>query len=203
MPDTQPQFTLRQLARDYAENRIDKTTYRDRRRTLLDRLASTSLQLVENSPTSTAEKRTSPPPSKSKKPLLLIIPLIFLILIGGLLFNLNNSSKTEEPATHPPDITQNRANQQLEDEIKAFIDAGNWHHQARVKLLKRWHGFDAQTHLSVRQSRWFRILEADLRTLIKEEQSLANEEMNNEAAALISFADDLKISVKSSSTQRN
>jgi hypothetical protein len=201
MPDTQPQFSLRQLARDYAENRIDKTTYRDRRSTLLDRLASTSLQLVEKSPTSTAEKSTSRPASNSKKPLLLILPLILLALIGGVLLSLNDSSKTEESTANSPDNMQNSTKQQLEDEIKAFIDAGIWHHQARVKLLKRWHSFDSQTHLLVRQSHWFRILEADLRTLIKEEQSLANEVMNNETAALISFARNLKISVKSSSTQ--
>ncbi|MCF6281091.1 MAG: hypothetical protein L3J28_02595 [Candidatus Polarisedimenticolaceae bacterium] len=200
MPNTQPQFTLRQLASDYAENRISRAIYRQRRHQLLDRLANTSEQLLQNTSSPAAEKSGRHAAKQINKLLLLALFLfLFLLMLTGWLFLGSNERTTTEPPASPQQTATLDNRTELEGVIKAFIDNNNWHHDAREKLLKRWHHYDAQTHTAVRQSHWFRILEADLRTLIKEERSLTNGEFNREAKALAAFGHDFEMALPNGS----
>lgn len=86
MHDTEHQLTLRQLARDYAEGRIDHSTYRTQRSQMLDQLADASKRYLKPAIVEQARSHSSTSSASSSNRLLLSVLFITLLLLGAVGF---------------------------------------------------------------------------------------------------------------------
>ncbi len=156
MTTTQPALSLRELAKEFADGRIDRHTFRRRRARLIDELAA----YTPPAPRQQTNRREPvshvpiPPQVKtqSNKFLLgLLVAAAFLIILLGIFFfatsdsresaqDLNNLSKTgsslQSMDTAP---TQDVVSSKIEnDPIKNFMAVKDWTPESRNHLILQW-----------------------------------------------------------------
>ncbi|MES9880658.1 MAG: hypothetical protein ABW185_07230 [Sedimenticola sp.] len=202
MPHTEPQLSLRQLVHAFTTGRIDKPTYRSRRARLLDRLTSNKFtQPSHPGKAETVEPALgSPAPTlPDKAPLVLIIAIVVIaltiaILGFQLLMEVDDKSGIDEnglsqqqtsTVKQPANTTSQKMD--LENGIKAFVRSNTWDDTSRRRLLILWNQTDPGVRSTVRNSYWFRALDTELRTLIKEELGLSSSNSANRINTLMAF----------------
>lgn len=209
MPQTQPQFPLKQLVRAYTNGQIDRISYRARRARILDDLAAESLP--ESGETtrqaSPGEVRHPPTEAASSNPPLALIVIIgaVALVIAALVFNLimnpedaslSGDSTTPQhektaSATSPVAPSATSQKRALEESIKAFVKNNAWDDTNRRNLLDKWNEANPGVRDSVKKSYWFRALNTELRTLIKEEIGMSSPQSINRANTLMAFGTHL------------
>ncbi|WP_139042128.1 formylglycine-generating enzyme family protein [endosymbiont of Riftia pachyptila] len=201
MSNTQPQIRLRQLAREFAEGRIDRESYRTRRAGLLDAL----------SPSDKAAPASNTPASASATHS--ILPLAAaaggLLLVAGaglfLLFTAKDEPLAPAPAVPPetqpptpmvespppPVIPETGA--ALATVLRGFVQAGDWSKESQEQLLQEWQSRGAQAQAEAKSSRWFRVLETDFRSRLEEERGLAAGSNGEIVKSLVDFGHRLEL----------
>ncbi|MEJ1355346.1 MAG: hypothetical protein RPT95_17350 [Candidatus Sedimenticola sp. (ex Thyasira tokunagai)] len=209
MPHTEPQLSLRQLVHAFTTGRIDKHTYRSRRARLLDGL--TSKKFAQPLHPSKAEMvgavHNHPAPALPQKPpLVLIIAIVVIALLITILgLNLlmapedqsgigeNDLAQQQTSAAKQP-VTTMSQKVELENGIKAFVRSNTWDDTSNRRLLTLWNRTDPGVRATVKNSYWFRALDTELRTLIKEELGLSSSNSVNRVDTLMAFGANFGLS---------
>ncbi|MES9882837.1 MAG: hypothetical protein ABW185_18370 [Sedimenticola sp.] len=205
MPHTEPQLSLRQLVHAYSTGRIDRHTYRSRRARLLDTLPARSSTPAQQ-PNREGRPAAAAPPTERKPPAILIIAIVvvtLIIVILGSYLLLGLDAQPSKPDDLSPQGEESTLSQQptvtattsqkhdLEAGIETFVKNNTWDKASRRRLLILWNNTDPEIRDSVTNSYWFRALDTELRTLIKEERGLSSPSSDNRAEALIAFGTHL------------
>ncbi|RLJ22047.1 hypothetical protein DJ031_01675 [bacterium endosymbiont of Escarpia laminata] len=201
MSDTQPKIRLRQLAREFAEGRIDRESYRARRTGLLDALSPTDK-------IAPASDRKAPAVTNRS-----ILPLAAaagsLLLVAGVGLFLLFTGDEEPPSTLPvvPAETQPpppmvepppppmipQTEETLTTVLQAFVQSDDWREESREQLLQEWQSRGAQAIAEARSSRWFRDLETDFQSRLEEERGLATSSNGEKVKSLLDFGRRLEL----------
>jgi hypothetical protein len=201
MSNTQPQIGLRQLAREFAEGRIDRESYRTRRAGLLDALSPTDKAApASNTPASASTTRS-------------ILPLAAaaggLLLVAGaglfLLFTAKDEPLTPAPAVPPetqpptpmveppPPPVIPETGDALATVLWGFVQADDWSEESQERLLQEWQSRGAQAQTEAKSSRWFRVLETEFRSRLEEERGLAAGSNGEIVKSLVDFGHRLEL----------
>ncbi len=213
MTTTQPTMPLRELAKEYADGRIDHQTYRRRRTRLINELAAyvppASHRLSNQGASARPEIKPSQVKLHNNRKLLrgLLSAFIFLLISGLLAFviykypelvkDLRTIFSFEAPLTEqmvtPP---QDPPNLLEADPIKSFVAANDWTPAKRRRLLQQWDLLSADEKYTYSSTTWFLTFSSKLRTLIKAERKLAGGATSAEVNSLLAFATHFGLNFK-------
>lgn len=213
MNTNQPKLTLRELAREYAGGRIDRSTFLRRRAKLLEELANSKAAKVKARPIQTPPPppepvTTTPVPGKLlNKALISAVTLVVILGLVGLAIFLqkdktavSTAPRQQMPAPHsgadidsgsteaPADlISKEPLTPVLEDAIRHFVETDDWSPESLAGLLESWNRHSPAEHREVQSSSWFLSLSSELQAIIKEEQGLSSSEHSDTVDSLIQF----------------
>ena len=194
MSDTQPKIRLRQLARNFAEGRIDRESYRTRRAGLLEALSPTDEPApVSGTPAPVSASRSVLPLAAAAGGLLLLAGTgLFLLFIGD-----------DEPISTPPVVPAEtqpspplaipETEKTLVAVLRTFVLSDDWRKESRERLLQEWQNGGAQAKAEARSSRWFRDLETDFQSRLEEERGLAPNRNGKKVNSLLDFGRRLEL----------
>ncbi len=201
MSDTQPKIRLRQLAREFAEGRIDRESYRARRAGLLDALSPTDkIAPASGRKAPAATNRSILPLAAAAGSLLLVAGVgLFLLFTGD-----------DEPISTPPVVPTEtqppppmvepppppmipETGETLVAVLRAFVLSDDWREESRERLLQEWQSRGAEAKAKARSSRWFRDLETDFQSRLEEERGLATSSNGDKVKSLLDFGHRLEL----------
>ncbi|MBL3591665.1 MAG: SUMF1/EgtB/PvdO family nonheme iron enzyme [gamma proteobacterium endosymbiont of Lamellibrachia anaximandri] len=189
MSDTQPNIKLRQLAREFAEGRIDRESYRARRAGLLDALSPTDkiAPSSERKATATTDRSILPLVTAAGGLLMLAGAGLFLLFTGEDEPISTPPAMTAETQPPPPPPVTPEMEETLVTVLQAFVQSDDWREESRERLLQAWQSRGAQAKAKVRSSRWFHDLETDFQSRLEEERGLATSRNGERVKSLLDF----------------
>ena len=210
--DTKVNKTVRQLARDYYDGRLDFAEYRHKRRRVIDEITDSDktqplgrVAEVDSVATEPAEVVTAERQTQSKNRYLL--PLIGMVILGVMAaWLLLPIDKKQDGEFARSDVGRPVSTETMPDSVASdtvidqFLASGDWSYAALTDLTLAWSALQAEEQQVIRATPGFRDIAGQLRNLLVEARAMEEIEgdVTDKAGILVSLADHLGIAVSKS-----